>query len=420
MGKHLIMNQPINSPVNRTVTRKLSFRENFDLPLLIIVVTLFAIGLLMVYSASWQFARFQGYSEYGTVLRQMGIGALGIIGMIIITFIDYHRYKRFVVLGMLFIIILLVATLVFGSSDASSPKRGLFSGSVQASEFAKLMVIIYLSFWLDSKRDSINKFSFGLIPLAAIVGFTAGLILAQPDVSAAATVVLLGGILFYIAGGKLTQILVVLGITAVLGVLVVKISSTASTRLLDYWNGLQNPEQASDHVKWSLEAIINGGVFGVGIGRSTTKFIGLPVASTDSIFSVIAEETGLLGAFVVLGLYIAFIWRGLTIAFRAKDDLGKWLASGITIWIALEAAINTGVLVNLLPFAGNALPFISSGGSSLVTVFAGVGLLFGIARQSKLDPQTVSERSIPHAVVDLRRGDRRGRVSRPVRPSSTR
>jgi len=415
------MNQPINAPVNRTVTRKLSFRENFDLPLLIIVVTLFAFGLLMVYSASWQFARYQGYSEYGTVLRQMGIGAIGIIGMIIITFIDYHRYKRFVVLGMLLIVALLAATLFFGSSDASSPKRGLFSGSVQPSEFAKLMVIIYLSFWLDSKRDAINKFSFGLIPLAAIVGFTAGLILAQPDVSAAATVVLLGGILFYIAGGKLTQILVVLGITAVLGVLVVKISSTASTRLLDYWNGLQNPEQASDHVKWSLEAIINGGVFGVGIGRSTTKFIGLPVASTDSIFSVIAEETGLLGAFVVLGLYIAFIWRGLTIAFRAKDDLGKWLASGITVWIALEAAINTGVLVNLLPFAGNALPFISSGGSSLVTVFAGVGLLFGIARQSKLDPQQpVSERSIPHAVVDLRRGDRRGRVSRPVRPSSTR
>lgn len=414
------MNQPITSPVSRSTTRKLSFRENFDMPLLIIVVTLFAIGLLMVYSASWQFARFQGYSEYDVVSRQLGIGLIGIMGMVVLTFIDYHRYRRWVILGMLAIVALLVAVLVFGQSNDTSPKRGLFSGSVQPSEFAKLMVIIYLSFWLDSKREAINKFSFGLIPLAAIVGFTAGLILAQPDVSAAATVVLLGGILFYVAGGKLTQILIVLGITAILGVLVVKMSSTASTRLMDYWNGLQNPEQASDHVKWSLEAIINGGLFGVGIGRSTTKFIGLPVASTDSIFSVISEETGLLGAFVVLGLYIAFIWRGLTIAFRAKDDLGKWLASGITVWIALEATINTGVLVNLLPFAGNALPFISSGGSSLVTVFAGVGILFGIARQSKLEPNEASERSIPHAVVDLRRGDRRGSVSRSVRPTSSR
>jgi cell division protein FtsW len=281
------------------------------------------------------------------------------------------------------------------------------------------MVIIYLCFWLDSKKESMNKLTFGLLPLMAIVGGTAGFILMQPDISAAATVILLGGIMFFIAGGKLRQILLVLAVGGLLGFLVVKAFPTASTRLSDYWNGLQNPEQASDHVKWSLEAIINGGVFGVGIGRSTTKFIGLPVASTDSIFAVIAEEMGLVGAFITLGLYIAFIWRGLTIANRAKDDLGKWLAGGITIWIAVEAIINIGVLVNLLPFAGNALPFISSGGSSLVTVFAGIGILFSIARQSKLEP-VVSERSVPHAVVDLRRGDRRGSVSRPVSPSSGR
>ena len=413
------MNDTVNAPAARKTTKRLSFRENFDLPLLLIVFTLFAFGLLMVYSASWQFASNQGFSEYGTVLRQMGIGALGIIAMVIITYIDYHRYSKYVVWGMVAVMVLLIAVLFFGQTDASTPRRGLFSGSVQPSEFAKLMIIIYLCFWLDSKKDSINKVSFGLVPLAGIVGVTAGLILAQPDVSAAATVVVLGGILFFIAGGKLRQILLVLLVTGVLGFLVVKISSTASTRLMDYWNGLQDPEQASDHVKWSLEAIINGGIFGVGIGRSTTKFIGLPVASTDSIFAVIAEETGLLGAFLVLALYIAFIWRGLTIAYRARDDLGKWLASGITIWITLEAAINTGVLVNLLPFAGNALPFISSGGSSLVTVLAGVGILFGISRQSKLQP-AVSERSIPHAVVDLRRGDWRRSVPGPVRPSGRR
>lgn len=414
------MSESINTPVVHRNKKSPAFRDNFDLPLLIIVITLFAVGLLMVYSASWQSAMSQGYSEYSTVLRQMVIGLGGIAGMVILTFIDYHRFRRWVVLGMMGIVVLLVAVLIFGHTDSSSPKRGLFSGSVQPSEFAKLMIIIYLSFWLDSKRESMNQVSFGLVPLAAIVGLTAGLILAQPDVSAAATVIVLGGILFFIAGGKLRQILLVVGVTAILGVLVVKLSSTASTRLSDYWNGLQNPEQASDHVKWSLEAIINGGVFGVGIGRSTTKFIGLPVAATDSIFSVIAEETGLLGAFTVLGLFIAFIWRGMVIADRAKDDLGKCLAGGITIWIAIEAAINTGVLVNLLPFAGNALPFISSGGSSLVTVFAGVGILFGIARQSKMEPASPSERSFPYAVVDLRRGDRRGSVSRPVRPSSDR
>ncbi len=410
----------VNNQTHRTNMRRLNLRESFDLPLAVVVLTLFAVGLLMIYSASWQYASVQGFSEYQMVIRQMLIGLAGLGGIVVITLIDYHQYKRFVVPDMLLIVALCILVLLFGSETQFGARRGLFSGSIQPSEFAKLGVIIYLSFWLYNKRGQLHKWTYGLIPLLAILGVTAGLILMQPDISAAATIILLGGVLFFIAGGKINQILVVVVVTALMGYLLVKVSSTASTRLTDYWNGLQDPKSASDHVKWSLEAIINGGVFGVGIGRSTTKFIGLPVASTDSIFAVIAEETGLLGAFTVIALYLAFIWRGLVIAQRAHDQLGKWLAGSITIWIALEAVINTGVLVNLLPFAGNALPFISAGGSSLVTVFAGVGLLFGIARQSKLDPSPVSERSSSHAVVDLRRGDRRGGVPRPVRPSSTR
>ncbi|MCX6053401.1 MAG: FtsW/RodA/SpoVE family cell cycle protein [Chloroflexi bacterium] len=420
MGKPTAMKNTLNPSEKRQTARKFSIRGNFDIPLTVIVITLFAFGLLMVYSASWQFAQELGNSEYGTVLRQMGYGLAGMALAAFLTFFDYHRFRKWVVPGMITIMVLLIGVLLFGQETEFGAKRGLFAGSIQPSEFAKLMIIIYLSFWLDSKRDSFNQLSIGLIPLAAIVGITAGLILAQPDVSAAATVVLLGGVLFYNAGGKLRQILIILGVTAVLGFLVVRISSTASTRLNDYWNGLQNPEQASDHVKWSLEAIINGGIFGVGIGRSTTKFIGLPVAPTDSIFAVIAEETGLLGAFFLLLLYVAFLWRGLTIAHRAKDDLGKGLASGITLWIVIEAAINTGVLVNLLPFAGNALPLISAGGSNLVTTFAGIGVLLGIARQSKLEAPSTSERTSPHAVVDLRRGDRRRSVPRPVRPTGNR
>jgi cell division protein FtsW len=417
MGQPIAMNAAMKPALSRTTAKRLSFRENFDLPLVLVVLTLFLIGLLMVYSASWQFAQQLGNSEYTTVLKQFGYGLLGIGVAIFLTFFDYHQFSRWVVPAMMVTILMLIGVFIFGQATEFGAKRGLFSGSIQPSELAKLMIVVYLSFWLYSKKDSINQWSFGLIPLMAIVGFTAGLILAQPDVSAAATVILLGGILFFIAGGKLRQILLVVVVTAILGSLVVLVNENASTRLKDYWGGLQNPEQASDHVKWSLEAIINGGLFGVGIGRSTTKFIGLPVAPTDSIFAVIAEETGLLGAVAILALYIAFLWRGLTIASRAKDDLGKWLAAGITLWVTIEAVINTGVLVNLLPFAGNALPLISSGGSSLVTTFAAIGILSGIARYSKLDIVPTPERSPSHAVVDLRRGDRRRSVSRPVNPS---
>lgn len=405
---------PIKQP-----KKKLALRESIDLPLVVIVFTLFAFGLLMVYSASWQFARGQGNSEYITVLKQFGFGLVGGVVALVLTFIDYHHYRRFIVPVMVITIAMLLAVVLFGGETEFGARRGLFAGSIQPSELAKLVIIVYLSFWLYSKREVLDQWTLGLIPMMLIVGTIAGLILTQPDVSAAATVILLGGMLFFIAGGKLKQLLLVVVVTAALGFLIVQVNSNAMTRLTDYWNGLQNPENASDHVKWSLEAIINGGVFGVGIGRSTTKFIGLPVAPTDSIFAVIAEETGIIGALFVMILYILLLWRGITIASRAKDDLGKWLASGVTLWIIIEAAINMGVIVNLVPFAGNALPFISSGGSSLVTVMAGIGIIMSVGRASKLE-QTGPEGTKPNAVVDLRRRDRRGSVSSSLHPSGNR
>jgi len=412
------MSNAAAAPIKKEI-KKLSLRESIDLPLVVIVFTLFAFGLLMVYSASWQFASGNGNSEYTTVIKQFGFGILGFIAAMVLTFFDYHRFRRWIVPIMAVTLVALLAVVLFGQETEFGARRGLFNGSIQPSELAKLVIILYLSFWLYSKREVLDQWTFGLIPMMLIVGLTAGLILTQPDVSAAATIIFLGVVMFFIAGGKLKQLIIVFVVTAALGFLIVQINSNASTRLSDYWSGLQNPENASDHVKWSLEAIINGGVFGVGIGRSTTKFIGLPVAPTDSIFAVIAEETGLIGAFFVILLYVLLLWRGITIANRAKDDLGKWLASGVTLWIIIEAAINMGVIVNLVPFAGNALPFISAGGSSLVTVMAGIGIIMGVARTSKLH-QTSPEGIKKNAVVDLRRRDRRGSVSSSLRSAGNR
>ena len=402
-----------------TVIRRLSLRDSIDLPLVVIVLTLFAIGLLMIYSASWQFAINQGLSEYSVVLRQAVIGLAGIVGIVILTYIDYHSYQKYVVWGMGIIILLCVSVLAFGTETQFGARRGLFGGSVQPSEFAKLGVIVYLSFWLHSKKETLHKWSYGFFPLLFIIGVIALLIFFQPDISAAATIILIGGIMFFIAGGKFSQIVIVLLFVAIAGLIIFNISDTASTRVTDYWNGLQNPQNASDHVKWSLEAIINGGIFGVGIGRSTTKFIGLPVATTDSIFAVLTEETGIIGGIVVIGLFVALLWRGLYIAEHAHDNLGKWLAGGISLWIFIEAIINIGVLLNLLPFAGNALPLISSGGSSLITTLAAIGILMGISRQSKIASYN-AERSPKRAVVDMRRRDRRGSLPSAGSPSSGR
>jgi cell division protein FtsW len=178
-------------------------------------------------------------------------------------------------------------------------------------------------------------------------------------------------------------------VAIIVGVLVVKISATGQSRVGSYLSGIKDPTQASYHVRRSFEAIVKGGWVGVGIGRANTKLTGLPVPPTDSIFAVIAEELGLVGAAGTVLLYLLFIWRGLRIADRAPDMLGSLLASGLTFWIATEAIINILVMVGLLPFAGNALPFISSGGSNLVASLAAVGILMSVSRQA--EPQAESE-----------------------------
>jgi cell division protein FtsW len=168
----------------------------------------------------------------------------------------------------------------------------------------------------------------------------------------------------------------------------------------------------------SIEAFVRGKWFGVGIGMSEIKLTGLPYPFTDSIFAVIAEETGLAGATVLVGLYLAFLWRGLTIAQRAPDELGRLLAGGLSIWIATEAFINMAVMLNILPFAGNALPFISKGGSNLLFTFAAVGVVLNISRASVQSEE--QEGSTLSEVVNLRWRNGRRRVSRSRRSESSR
>jgi cell division protein FtsW len=287
---------------------------------------------------------------------------------------------------------------------------------------AKLAIVVYLAVWLYSKRDSLQDTSLGLVPLGIILGLLGAMILKQPDLSAAFTVVILGVVMFFLAGGEWKQIFILVAVTVLVGVVVMKLNSTGSNRLADYVAGLQDPAQSSYHVSRALEAIVNGGWFGVGLGNANTKFTGLPVPPTDSIFAVVAEEFGIFGSLIVLCLYAVFIWRGLRIAHKAPDMLGSLLAGGLIIWIGMEAMINMGVLVGLLPFAGNALPLMSSGGSSLVMTLMAIGIILNVSSQSyKKQPSTVSEdeRRNYSASIDLRRRNGRRGLSRPNRSQRT-
>ena len=306
----------------------------------------------------------------------------------------------------LLVVVLLTNEIRFGA------KRSIFDGSVQPSELAKLVAILYLSVWLYAKKQFLQDISLGLVPLGVILGVVGGLIYQQPDLSAAATVFMLGGLLFFLAGGDLKQIGALLIIAVIAAWVVSSVSATGRERVSDFLAGIKDPLQASYHVRRSFEAIVNGGWVGVGLGQSRSKFTGLPVAPTDSVFAIIVEELGLFGAILLISMYGFLLWRGMVIARRAPDMLGTLLASGLVVWISSEALINIAVMVGLLPFAGNALPFISAGGSNLVSTLAALGILFNISRQTGEGTISDDEWRSYSAVANLRWWNGRRSVSR--------
>jgi cell division protein FtsW len=396
------------------INRTTSLRLPFDVPMLLAVVVLLVFGLLMVYSASWDFSIAMGEGPTYIFGRQILWVLLGLTVATIASFIDYHLFQKILVPMWFGTLILLVAVLIVNDPRSSEVTRMLIGGSIQPSEMAKAVIVIYLSFWLHRRLDSINDIQIGLVPLVIILGVTFAFIMMQPDLSAALTVLVLGVILFFLAGGDWKIILLVVVLALLVGIPLMYVYPTGRERITSYLTSLNNPLESSYHIQRSLEAVVKGGWFGVGIGQADTKFTGLPLAPTDSIYAVIVEETGILGGAFVVVLYIILIWRGLVIAKNAPDQLGSILGFGLTIWIAMEALMNMAVIVGLLPFTGNALPLVSAGGSSMVVTLTAIGIIMNISRASA--KQKPSERSPHRAVVDLRRRDGRGSVSRHERP----
>jgi cell division protein FtsW len=386
-----------------------------DVPLLLAIATLLIFGILMVYSASWDYSFLIFGSANYIFTRQLLWMLLGLGVAVLLTFMDYHWWRRLAVPAMAVAVLSLIAVL-FISEVRHGAVRTLMGGSIQPSELAKLVTVIYLAVWLYSKQEYLSDINFGLLPLAGILGTLGGLIFVQPDLSAVVTILFLGGTLFFLAGGDLRQIGLMLLVAVLVGWLVVMVNRTGGERVASYLVGLKDPTNASYHVQRSLEAFVNGGWFGVGIGNARTKLTGLPVPPTDSIFAVVGEETGVLGSATLVVLYVVLMWRGLGIARRAPDQLGTLLAAGLSLWISMEALVNMAVMLNLLPFAGNALPFVSAGGSNLVVSLAAIGILMNISRLSVRVKEKEGRSFI--AVVDLRGRNRRRRVSRSRRAAS--
>ncbi len=355
----------------------------FDLYLALVVGVLCAVGLLMVYSASIDISyQVTGKANSTTYffVRQVRSMVIGIVIMIFLARIDYHVWRRLAVPMMFVVILLLVLVLRFGETRFEA-QRALIAGSLQPGELAKYTVVIYMAAWLASKRSRIRNITYGIIPFSVLVGIVAFLIVLQPDISTAASILATALSLFFIAGAPWYQLLFIGAVMGFAGWQLATRLEYAHERLEAHWAAIEDLTQASDHVQQAVTAFLNGGLTGVGLGNSQLKFSNnLPFPHTDSIFAVIGEELGLLGSFGVIVLFVILIYRGFTIARRSPDAFGGLLAAGVTCWIAYDALLNIAVMTAMIPPTGVPLPFISFGGSSLVATLAGVGLMLNVSR----------------------------------------
>lgn len=232
----------------RTESARRPLRLGIDVPLLLIVSTLLVFGVLMVYSASWDYsATIMGKSSSYMLVRQIIFLGMGVLVAFFLVFFNYHRWQKLAPIAMAVTILGLIAVLI-GNEVINNAVRTLVQGSGQPSEAAKLAIVIYLSVWLYAKRDQLSDISFGLIPLGAILGILGGLIILQPDLSAAATIFLLGGIMFFLAGGDLRQIAFFILLGLIVGWIVLRFNLTGSQRLSEYLISIKDLTQAPMHL----------------------------------------------------------------------------------------------------------------------------------------------------------------------------
>jgi cell division protein FtsW len=385
--------------------------RTLDKPLLVILVMLLATGVVMVFSATFDYSLAEFGSE--TVLLQNHVRNLviGTIAMFVFSQLDPRIVRRLAVVIMLMAISFLIAVLLFGD-DTFGARRALIDGRFQPGEFSELAIIIYMAAWLGSRNVRVRSLTYGLIPFVVLVGIVTGLVIAQPDLSTALVILLTSGTMFFLAGADMRQITAIGVAFAILAAVALPFLPDYVDDRVDGWiEGISDPTATSYHIFQVRIGLQYGGWAGIGLGESQQKFLALPAPHTDSIFAVIGEELGVVGAGGVIALYIAFAVRGFQIARNATDAFGALMASGITIWIAAKALLNIAVMTALVPPTGLPLPFISFGGSSLVVLMVGIGLLMSIQRQTMLRKNS-PERRVSVANYDRGRWNRRSRLPR--------
>ena len=364
-----------------------SFLENpIDYTLLITILLLLTLGLIMVLSASSPTSLSKSGNSYTYFVKQLIFAGIGICAMCIISNIDYRFYKKFYKIAYILAVILLAIVLIFGKT-VNGAKRWIYvteSLSFQPSELVKFCMIIFYAGILTKNREDLNLFLKGWIKHLAFLIPIIGLLIVEPHLSASIVIICICGIMMWIAGCKLFQIIIPgisVGIPALfLAIWKIPRFSHGIKRITTFLDPWQDKLGDGWQVIQSLYAIGSGGLFGAGLGQSKQKYLYLPEPQNDFIFSVLAEEIGFVGCVFVIILFGIFIWRGILIAMKAPDMFGSLVAIGITSMIGIQVIINIAVVTSSMPATGMPLPFFSYGGTALFIILCQMGVLLNISR----------------------------------------
>jgi cell division protein FtsW len=358
-------------------------RHQADYVILVVVVALTAIGILMVYSSS----ALRGYlsqdaDTFATVGPQIQWALLGLVAMAVMMRVDY-RYLRLASVGF-YIVAIVLLVLVFVPQlniVVGGSARWLKLGPLPAihpAEIAKLALVVYLAHWFAKRGTRIHGFWSGTFPFLVIVAPVAALVFKEPDLGTTMVIGLTAITMFFVAGANFVHLSVMAG-GAALAMITVGLRGYQLERIRVWQNPWLDRLGDGFHTVQGLLALGIGGLFGTGLGESR---VFVPNAFNDFIFAEVGQEFGLVGAVVVITLFLLLAYSGVRVALAAPDTFGALLAAGITAWLCLQAFINIGVVVALLPITGITLPFISAGGSSLIISFAAVGILLSISRET--------------------------------------
>lgn len=358
--------------------------RGLDTLLLLVVLTLLALGTVMIFSASAVFAARKYKDGTFFLLRHVSYASIGLVALYIGWRIDYRHYQRFVYPLLIASGLLLVGLFVVGTRVDGAVRWFRLGGlSFQPSEAAKLTLVIYLAYSLSKKREDMRLFSIGFMPHLLVAGAIGALVLKQPDLGSTAILMAVTFLMLFVAGTRLSYILAALLAAAPLAYQQIVGTPWRLRRLIAFLDPWAYRRDAGYQISESLISVGSGGIHGVGLGAGKQKLFFLPAAHTDFVFAITGEELGLIGICAVVALFAVVIWRGVRAAFGARDLFGTYLAYGITATFGLQALLHMSVVLGLVPTKGITLPFFSYGGSGLVMNLFSVGVLLNIAARNE-------------------------------------